>query len=69
MLAAGKRGLGPRECAAVEDSLVGVQAATGAGIPTVAVTTTFSREELAAADIVIDAMAELPPAIHGLEKQ
>ncbi len=69
LLAAGKLGLEPRECAAVEDSLVGVQAATGAGIPTVAVTTTFSREELAAADIVIDAMAELPPAIHGLEKQ
>ncbi len=68
LLAADKLGLEPRECAAVEDSLVGVQAATGAGIPTVAVTTTFSREELAGADIVIDALAELSPAVESMEK-
>ena len=52
----------PANCLVVEDAVVGVQAAKSAGMRCVAVTTTHSPADLAAADLVVENLAELPPA-------
>jgi len=51
----------PAHCLVVEDALVGVQAARAAGMRCLAVTTTHSRADLAAANLVLDNLADLPP--------
>ena len=55
------RGLGimPRACLAVEDSTPGLAAARAAGMRTVGITTTLSRQRLGGADQVIDDLSEL----------
>jgi HAD superfamily hydrolase (TIGR01509 family) len=59
VLAASRLGLPPARCVVFEDAPVGVQAALAAGCRCVAVTGTVDREELAAADVVLDSLAEL----------
>ena len=60
-------GLSPAECAVVEDSLVGVEAAKAAGIETAAVYDRYSdgeREEIrAAADVYVQNFDELSAMI------
>ena len=58
--AAGLIDVPPARCVVVEDAVVGVQAARGAGMHVIAVTTTHARESLAAADLVVDSLLELP---------
>lgn len=54
--------LAPDRCAVVEDAVQGVEAGKAAGMPVAAVTTTRRREDLAAADIVVDSLTELSAA-------
>lgn len=60
-LAAARRlGVDPAEAVVVEDSPPGVAAGRAAGAATVAVTSTHAPAELAAADVVIETLEELP---------
>lgn len=49
----------PHEVLVIEDSPLGIQAAQALGMPTLGITSTQSRERLAAADKILDSMAEL----------
>ena len=60
LLAAERLGLLPQECLVVEDSVNGVKAAKAAGCRCLAVTTSFSREELTGADWISPTLAEAP---------
>lgn len=61
-LAAQGLGLPPDRCCVVEDAPVGIQAAHGAGIVCVGFASTGrTREELKAAETVVDALGELSP--------
>ncbi len=51
--------LGPGDCVVIEDSKHGIAAARAAGMKSVAVTTSFKANELAAADLVIDSLVGL----------
>ena len=56
--------LTPNECVALEDSRWGLQSARGAGLRTIAITQSYDAAALAAdADIVIDTLDELTPAL------
>jgi sugar-phosphatase len=60
-LAAARRlGVDPAEALVVEDAPPGIEAARAAGMASVGVTSTHAREELSAADVVIDSLEELP---------
>ncbi len=54
LTAARKLGVAPDDCLVIEDSLVGIKAAAAAGIPCVAITTSYPAEQLAGASMVID---------------
>lgn len=54
--------LPPDRCAVVEDAVQGVEAGKAAGMPVAAVTATRRRQDLAAADIVVDSLTELSAA-------
>lgn len=54
-----KLGLEPSSCLVVEDSITGVEAAKKAGTFSVAVTNTFSKKDLAKADLIIGSLEEL----------
>ncbi len=64
-LAAARLGLDPSRCVVFEDAPVGVEAALAAGCRCVAVTSTVQREELAAADLVVESLAQV--SLAGLE--
>ncbi len=49
----------PVDCAVVEDSINGVEAAKAAGMYTIGLTTSFARSQLSKADCIIDSFAEL----------
>ncbi len=51
----------PARCIVVEDAVVGIEAARRAGMKCIAVTTTHPATELAAADLVVETPAALPP--------
>jgi beta-phosphoglucomutase len=61
LTAAGRLGLPPRRCAVVEDAVAGIQAAKAAGMAAIALTGTATREQLSAADLVVDRLTELSP--------
>ena len=56
--AAKKLGVEPEECVAIEDAKTGLQSAKTAGMKTVAVATSFPKEELVA-DLVLESPGEL----------
>jgi sugar-phosphatase len=60
LTAARRLGVDPADALVVEDAPPGIDAAKAAGAATVAVTSTHAREELAAADVVIASLEELP---------
>jgi len=62
LLAAEKLAVPPRRCVVVEDATAGIVAAHRAGMAAVAVTGTAPREQLAAADLVVDSLAKLDAA-------
>jgi beta-phosphoglucomutase family hydrolase len=49
----------PSECIVIEDSGWGIDAANAAGMHTVAVTNSFKKEDLAAAELIITSLEEL----------
>jgi beta-phosphoglucomutase len=62
-LAAERLGMRPERCAVVEDAVHGIEAARRAGMKSIALTGTADREQLSAADLVVDSLGELSPAI------
>jgi beta-phosphoglucomutase len=60
-LAAERLGVPPESCAVVEDAVHGIEAARRAGMKSVAFTGTATREQLSAADLVVDSLGELSP--------
>lgn len=65
LLAAGKLGADPARCVVFEDAPAGLAAARAAGMRTVALTTTTSREELDADIVVRDLSAVSARAVDG----
>ena len=62
LLAAKRLGVEPAYCAVVEDAPAGIAAAKAAGMAAIAVTGTAPREQLAAADMIIDSLSQLNPS-------
>jgi len=52
-------GLPPAACVAVEDAIYGVQSARSAGMKVIAVTNSFSEEELHEADLIVSSLEEI----------
>ena len=64
LIAAERLGVPPNRCAVVEDAAAGISAASAAGMASVGlVSTGRTREELSAADLVIDSLSELSAQI------
>jgi beta-phosphoglucomutase len=62
-LAAQRLGVSPELCAVVEDAVHGIEAAHRAGMVAIALTGTASREQLAEADLIVDHLSQLSPAV------
>jgi beta-phosphoglucomutase len=61
---AGERlGIPPEECVVVEDAPAGIEAANRAGMASVALTGTATRDELSHARLIVDSLRELTPAV------
>jgi sugar-phosphatase len=65
LLAAGRMGLRPGECAVIEDAPAGVAAGKAAGMTVIAVTITHAAEELHQADQVHGSLYEVAAALPG----
>lgn len=63
LLAAERLGVRPAQCAVVEDAVHGVEAARRAGMVSIGVTGTATRDRLAASDLVVDRLNELSPSV------
>lgn len=63
LTAAGRLGADPAEALVVEDAPPGIEAGRAAGMATVAVPSTHPPEELAAADVVLGSLEELPAVL------
>jgi beta-phosphoglucomutase len=64
--AAELHGVPPGACVAIEDSRWGLQSARTAGMRTIAITHTYPRDTLLVdADVVVDSLAEITPALVG----
>jgi len=68
LLAARRLGATPERCLVIEDAPGGIEAARRAGMRSLAVTTTRPREELTAADTVVDSLSDAA-ALAVLEAQ
>lgn len=53
-------GLKPEECLVIEDAVSGIRAAKAAGCRSLAITTSFKREELFEADWICDSLLNVP---------
>jgi beta-phosphoglucomutase-like phosphatase (HAD superfamily) len=51
----------PSHCAVVEDAAHGITAAKRAGMAAIAITGTLERQELGAADAIVDSLRQLSP--------
>lgn len=49
----------PHECLVIEDSIAGIQAARRAGMKCLAVTNSYSREQLSEADLIVTSIADV----------
>jgi beta-phosphoglucomutase len=59
LLAAQRLGVPAQQCAVVEDAIHGITAAQRAGMAAIGLTGTLQRDELAAADAVVDSLRQL----------
>ncbi|MFO7974503.1 MAG: HAD-IA family hydrolase [Candidatus Hydrogenedentota bacterium] len=55
--------IAPRDCVVIEDAPAGVEAAKSAGMCCIAVTNTFSKEQLSAADQIVDSLRQIDLAM------
>jgi beta-phosphoglucomutase len=60
-LAAERLGVPAASCAVIEDAVHGIEAANRAGMTSIALVGTVTREQLAGADLVVDSLRELRP--------
>ncbi len=60
LLGAKRLAIAPHSCVVIEDAPAGVQAAKAGGMRAIAVTTTHPAPDLAAADLVVESLAEDP---------
>ena len=60
-VAAERLGITPQQCVVVEDAPAGIEAANRAGMASVALTGTATRDELSHAKLVVDSLRELTP--------
>ena len=58
LLAARSLGVAAERCLVIEDAPGGIEGARRAGMRSLAVTTTHSREELAGADVIVDSLSD-----------
>jgi len=63
LITANKLGFEPKECVAIEDSPSGITSAKAAGCYCIAVTTTHTKKDLAAADLVVNDSSEITTQI------
>jgi beta-phosphoglucomutase len=64
LTAAQRIGVAPHRCAVIEDAPAGIAAAAAAGMACIALAGTgHTRPALAAADLIVDSLAELTPAV------
>ena len=61
LLAAERLEVAPARCAVIEDAFHGIEAANRAGMTSIGLTSTTTREALSAADLVVDRLEELTP--------
>jgi beta-phosphoglucomutase len=61
LLAAERIDVEPRNCAVVEDAVHGITAANSAGMRSIAITGTSTRDRLAHAHLIVDSLRELTP--------
>lgn len=61
LIAAERLGVPPARCAVVEDAVQGVEAANRAGMSSIGLTSTTTRDKLAHAKLVVDSLRELTP--------
>lgn len=59
LFAAQQLGVAPEQCMVIEDSPNGIKAAKNAGMKCVALTTTFTKEHLQEADVIVDRYDEI----------
>jgi len=62
-LAARKLAIAPRRCVVVEDAPVGIESARRGGMPCIALAGTHARENLGAADLVVDSLGAITPQV------
>ena len=65
LTAAARLGYSPGDCLVIEDAPAGIEAAGAAGMRTIAITTTFPPERLAAADAVVERLTDLGIRVDG----
>jgi len=63
LTAASRLGLPPRQCLVVEDAPAGVAAGKAAGMAVIAITGTVTKDQLAAADLIVDSLRQITPAV------
>jgi len=59
LTAAMRLGQPPKDCIVIEDAPAGIEAAHNAGMRAIAIAATYPTEQLAAADLVVDRLADL----------
>ncbi len=63
LAAADRLGVAPDRCIVIEDAPVGISAAHAAHMPAAALTGTATRDQLSAAELIVDSLSELTPDI------
>lgn len=63
LLAAERAGVPPARCLVLEDAVAGVEGAKRARMACIAVTSNHSRAHLARADLIVDSLSEVSPAV------
>lgn len=65
LIAAARLGRAAADCIVIEDTPAGIESAQAAGMRAIAVASTYPREQLTAADAVVERLADLSVVRHG----
>ena len=65
LVAAARLGRSAADCIVIEDTPAGIESARAAGMRVLAIASTYPRERLAAADAVVERLADLSVVPHG----